>query len=300
MNTYTKEIHPDPEFYIVKFTRNLGMPYLLFIHGGPGFNCGTIEYLIEHNNLFRHLNHNIILYDQRNCGRSRKATNHVVHKNNIEDLQKIIQHLNTRNIHIHGLIGHSYGAKLLYDFYNQFQSEIPGIFISTASSILTPRLNNLILDLAYLKKSKPERYNETLSKMDNLDIKKIWNISEKLTSLFHENKERPFLYWANIECYETVKKIQQQINQPVNMDVFVSVRKDLYLTESNFTVNIDSLDISYLWINGFHDFIINGSEGILSSNPNIITFYKSSHYPHIEENNHFSKLINKFFKKQRN
>jgi len=295
MNSYKKDIPPHPEFYIAKFTKNPDMPYLLFIHGGPGFNCGTIEYLIENNNLFELLDYNIILYDQRNCGRSKKHYENVLHQDNMNDLHEIIEHLiDSLKIKIHGLVGHSYGAKLLCDYYNKFHSTIPGIFVSTATSILTPRLNNLMIDLSYLKKSNPHQFNETLQEMDNLDLKKIWGISEKLTYLFQENKDRPYLYWANLDCFEMITAIQKRINLPMNTNTFVSVRKDLYSNESNFSVDINNLSISYLWINGFHDLIINGSEGILFNKKNIVTFFKSSHYPHIEENNRFCELINKF------
>ncbi|HFD2231688.1 TPA: hypothetical protein ACF2PP_001058 [Legionella pneumophila] len=37
-------------------------------------------------------------------------------------------------------------------------------------------------------------------------------------------------------------------------------------------------------------------EAALSKNKNILTFYKSAHYPHIEENNHFSEILNEFIK----
>jgi len=301
MNKYHKEIVSHPEFYIVKFVKNSEMPYLLFIHGGPGFNCGTVEYLIEHNNLFDILDYNIILYDQRNCGRSKKNSGSVLHQDNVDDLQNIVQYLtNSTQLEIVGLIGHSYGAKLLFDYYNTSHSTISGIFVSTANSILTPRLNNLVLDLAYLKKTNPEQYNETLQEMDELDLNKIWVISEKLTPIFQENKDRPYLYWANLACYETVKKIQNKINQPTDIDTFVSIRKDLYSNKLNFSVDINSLTIPTLWINGFHDFVMNGQEDVLSNNSTITTFYKSSHYPHIEENGRFSKLINEFIKDSRN
>jgi len=299
MTPFKKNILKHREFYIAAFSKKEDAPYLVFIHGGPGFNCGAIEYLIEHNKFFDLLDYNIILYDQRNCGRSKKISEKVLHQENVEDLQKIINHLNLFKIKIIGLIGHSYGAKLLFDFYNRFNSTIPGIFISTANTILIPRLNNLILDLAYLKKTDVVRYNEIFLEMDNLDLKKIWNTSEKLMPFFQENKDRPYLYWANLECFEKIKKVQEKINLPTDIDTFISVRKNLYSTESNFAVDIQSLNIPTLWVNGFHDLIMNGSEGVLSNNSKIITFYKSSHYPHLEENNRFCTLINEFIENQR-
>jgi proline iminopeptidase len=300
MNVYSKTITPHPEFYITKFTRNPDMPYLLFIHGGPGFNCGIVEYLIEHHKLFDLLDYNIVLYDQRNCGRSKNNSTNVLHQDNVTDLHNIIQYLiHSIGITINGLIGHSYGAKLLFDYYNTFASSIPAIFVSTARSIITPRLNNLMIDLSYLKKFNPRTYNEILQEMDNLNLEKIWEISEKLTPLFQENKDRPYLYWANLDSYEMITRIQSQINLPMNAETFVSVRKDLYSNEEIFSVSIEKLNVPYLWINGFHDFIMNGANGISSKNKNIITFFQSSHYPHIEENNRFSELINNFIKKSR-
>ena len=55
MKTYQKDILPHQEFYIVRFTKCSSLPYSLFIHGGPGPNCGVIEYLIEHHNFFSSL-----------------------------------------------------------------------------------------------------------------------------------------------------------------------------------------------------------------------------------------------------
>ena len=99
------------------------------------------------------------------------------------------------------MIGHSYGAKLLFDYYKTYKSTIPGVFVSTAKSILTPRLNNLMLDLSYLKKSNLEQYNKIYNELNNRDLNKIWDLSEQLTPVFQENKDRPYLYWANLKCY---------------------------------------------------------------------------------------------------
>ncbi|HAT9029223.1 TPA: alpha/beta hydrolase, partial [Legionella pneumophila subsp. pneumophila] len=221
----------------------------------------------------------------------------VLQQDNINDLQKIILYLDDHfNLNIHALIGHSYGAKLLFDYYKNYESTIPGVFVSTAQSILTPRLNNLMLDLSYLKKSNLELYNKILNEINNLDLNKIWELSEQLTPVFQENKDRPYLYWANLEYYNLVQNAQKKINLPLDMNTFISVRKDLYSKEANFSVNINELKIRKLWINGFHDFVMNGHQIALSNIHEIITFNKSSHYPHLEENDRFSELLNEFIK----
>lgn len=297
MKAYNKSILSHPQFYIASFTKNTTLPYVLFIHGGPGLNCGTIEHLIEHHHLFDSLNYNIILYDQRNCGKSNKVSKSVLHQDNVDDLQDIVLHLISHcNLNICCLIGHSYGAKLLFDYYKHSLSPIPGIFISTAKSILTPRLNNLMLDLSYLKKSNADLYQKIFNEIEDINLNRLWQISEELTPIFHENKERPYLYWANLDYYHLVKDVQKNINLPIDTKTFISVRKDLYSNESYFSVNIDELKIPKLWINGFHDFVINGHEIAMSKNTKITTFYKSSHYPHLEENERFSELLNEFIK----
>ncbi|HEN5658774.1 TPA: alpha/beta hydrolase, partial [Legionella pneumophila] len=139
-------------------------------------------------------------------------------------------------------------------------------------------------------------YNKLFNAINDLDLNKIWEISEQLTPLFQENEDRPYFYWANLECFHMVQEIQKRIRLPTDTETFISVRKDLYSSELNFPVDIDTLGISKLWINGFHDFVMNGQEAALSKNKNILTFYKSAHYPHIEENNHFSEILNEFIK----
>lgn len=295
MNTYQKNILPHPEFYIAEFTKKKGSSYLLFIHGGPGLNCGALEYFIEHDQLFSSLNYNILVYDQRNCGRSKKFSTPVTHSDNVSDLEKIYNHLkHSLDLKIMGFIGHSYGAKLLFDYYKEYSNTLPGIFISTANNILTPRLNNLLLDLNYLKRINPSYYQQILTEMAQLNLEKIWALTEKLAPIFHENDERPYFYWTNLNTYQKMKEAQENINLPINSATFMSVREDLYTDKNNFSVDIQNLNTPYLWINGFHDFIMNGATHFAHSIKNIICFNQSSHYPHLEENQHFCELINAF------
>lgn len=297
MPKFIKKIIQDSDFYIVSFIDKPYLPYILFIHGGPGFNCAILEYLIENEALFDTLNCNIILYDQRECGRSLVSNLPVLHKHNIKDLHQIITSISQdHKLKISCLVGHSYGAKLLYDYYKKYDSQYLAVFISIADSIITPRLNNLLLDLNYLEKHYPERYKEIFEKINTLDFNSLWEVSEKLAPIFQENKERPYFYWANLTCMNKVMSIQNEMKFLPNNDVFMSVRKDLYSDKANYSVEIDKLKIPKLWINGVHDFIMNGSSAVLSPNPKVKTFFHSSHYPYIEENKKFCELLNEFIK----
>ena len=300
MSKFKKNILLHQKFYIAALTKDENAPYLVFIHGGPGLNCSTIEFLIEHEDFFDSLDCNIVLYDQRASGKSVKffeKAEAVSHCDNVKDLQEIYQYLTSNvSLKIKGFIGHSYGAKLLFDFYNTTKSNIPGIFISTADSILTPRLNNLMFDLLYLKKTNPDKYQNTIAKMDTIDLKTIWELTEELAPHFQENKDRQYLYWANLSIFEKVQEIQKKLDLPINQKVFMSVRRDLYSNIDNCQVNIDMLNIPYLWINGFQDTIIGEPAHGLSKKDKITLFTKSSHYPHIEENSKFCEVVNAFTK----
>jgi proline iminopeptidase len=299
MPKFRKKIVQHDKFYVTYFTKQSDYPNFLFIHGGPGLNSGTFEYLIEHHRYFESINCNLVLYDQRACGRSRnffKYTDRVTHQDNMNDLHGIFLHLLSVGIIIRGFIGHSYGAKLLFDFYNVTKLNIPGIFISTADSILTPRLNNLMSDLNYLKKTNFEKYLSIIANLNDEDLDNLWKITEELAPYFQQNKDRHLLYWANLEIFNEIQEIQKKINLPINKDVFMSVRKDLYSSKVNFSVDIDSLNIPKLWINGFQDSTIGEPTYGFANKSKVKLFLKSSHYPHLEENLLFCKLVNVFIK----
>lgn len=292
---FVKKTIEHPDLYLVSFIRKPELPYILFIHGGPGFNVAVLEHLIEHDSLFNTLCCNILLYDQRGCGRSAPSSSSVSHQHNIDDLNLLISFASKDcNLSIKCLIGHSYGAKLLYDYYKQYNSRIPGVFVSTADSIAIPRLNNLLLDLNFLKRHHPAKYHAVLPTFNAFSFERLWEISEQLASVFEENKERIYFYWANLACMEKVKIIQSNLNLPPNNSVFMSVRKDLYSNPSNYSVKVDELDIPTLSINGAHDLVMSGSNNLLWNNPTVRILFQSSHYPHIEENEQFCEILNEF------
>jgi proline iminopeptidase len=295
MSKFFKTNIPHKDFYIVSFLYKAELPYILFIHGGPGLNSAVLECLIENEEIFSSLECNIILYDQRNCGRSIRSEMTVLHKHNIDDLHEMVTYLSqVQNFKIACIAGHSYGAKLLYDYYKKYDAKYPGIFISTAESITIPRVNNLMLDLNYLKRTHPEKYQEIVKDMDTLDSDNLWKISEELAPVFQENKERIYFYWANLDCMNRVAEIQSKSEIQLNKDVFASVRQDLYMDDSNFSVAIDELSIRKEWINGVQDLVMNGPSGAFSNKYQFKSFFKSAHYPHIEEEEKFCQLVNGF------
>lgn len=298
----TKKIIPHERIYISEHTINHEFPYVIFVHGGPGLNAGVVEHMVESGGIYDTLEANIVFYDQRSCGRSKLVDNSVGHTDNVTDLGEIVNIIVGRlGYSVVAIIGHSYGAKVVFDYFQTKPSNILGIFIASAPSILKPRLTNLILDLNYLKTTNPELYMHILSDFDGkLGPEKIWAITERLAETFKENKARPFFYWANLITKEEAIHAAKSISLPINADVFCSVRKQLYSNEEGCSVDPEIIpDVKSLWINGFHDLIMGGPEAICTAGKKIspLTFFKSAHYPHLEEPDLFCEKVNEFIKK---
>lgn len=242
MLSYTKQVIGHPSLYIVAFTKSRHLPCILFVHGGPGMNSGVLEYLVEHERIFDTLEFDLVLYDQRGCGRSKPVEETIVHADNVRDLEDVYRTV-TEEAHyeIAAIAGHSYGAKLLFDYFQYSKASVPGIFISTAPSILTPRVTNLLLDLSYLKTADKEQYQTLLEEFEDFNPKKLWELTTRLAKVFRENKARPFFYWANLIWQEKVKAIQDKVALPINTEIFTSVRRDLYSKPEKYSVDIDTI-----------------------------------------------------------
>jgi len=269
---------------------------MLFVHGGPGMNSKVLEYMRDHNSFLSDLDLDVIFYDQRNCGRSTAFEGKTSHQDNIEDLDSLVKSLISDGVKIKAICGHSYGAKLLNDYCAQKGTEIPAIFIATAKDIITPRMNNLLLDLNYLKSDQPDVYNKFLSEFENLSIDKIWDITVKLAPYYLINPNRMNYYWANTEKQTEIAKITEEVGIAISSETFSSVREELYSNKGNFDLSIEKLDQPTLWVNGFHDYIMDGNNILESKKLGIMTFNKSAHYPHIEEEQKFCKVVNEFIK----
>ena len=290
---YEKELNFN-RFYIKSFIKSVDLPYILFVNGGPGMSSALLENVIKKKDIFSSLKYNLIIYDQRSCGKSFKSTTSVLHQDNVNDLNLIYQFLVSQpDIKIKSMIGHSYGAKLLIDCETQYSSGLPLIFTATANSILTPRINNLLIDLAYIKQINREKYDKLLARFNKFNSELLWEITDELADIFSKNPSRPYYYWANMQCFDEIENIKKEIHYSINSAVFKSVRNDLYTNEKNCSVDLGKLGPDkYLLINGFHDLIMCGHQ--TKEAKNHLIYMRSAHYPHIEENLRFCEDVNVF------
>lgn len=257
--------------------------YLLFIHGGPGLNAQSlIQYILKYD-LYNELDANIIFYDQRACGKSKKGNCENSYKQQIEDLNDVIIYcLNEYNIS--AVIGHSYGAKLLNDFSEKYQVSIAQVLMATANDIDIPRQNNIKLDLDYLRETDTEKHDAISNKIANLSL---WEISKLLEETFTQNPNRIERYWNNKEAKSNYLNISKDSGFPINNEVFINLRSELYNSKHKEIILNKPNTFHFI---GHHDYIMNG-KSFKKSNKRII-FNNSAHYPHIEEPEYFCEVVN--------
>ena len=226
---------------------------------------------------------------QRGCGQSKDIFENYSHKSNIKDLDYIVRENN-----INCIIGHSYGAKLLSDYCTNINNKIKSIFIGISDSMVTPRINNILYDLVFLKKENSIEYQEIYESLDDFSLDKIWEVSEKVAHLFSSNSTRPFYYWANLKAKESAENIQKDIGFKINPKVFSQVRKDIYELSKISDNDISKISNPKIWINGMHDLVMRGYDLLTKNRENEIVFTKSAHHPHIEEPDKMESIINEF------
>lgn len=104
-----------------------------------------------------------------------------------------------------------------------------------------------------------------------------------------------YFYWANLTMKDKATMATNLINLPINSRIFHSVREDIYTGKVDPIFNPELLTNPFIWINGFQDLIMGGTEALYSKKrKTTTTFYQSGHYPHIEEAELFCEIVNDF------
>lgn len=149
----------EHEIHIEQSGNPKGAP-IIFLHGGPGGGISDIQ-----RQLFDPNKYNVILFDQRGCGRSKPnacISNNTPH-HLVDDIEQIRSHLNISNFH---LFGGSWGSTLALLYAIQYPDRVRsmflrGIFLGSQSEI----------DWIYEDKGcshfHPEAYHELINELDS-------------------------------------------------------------------------------------------------------------------------------------
>ncbi len=149
-------------------------PPIIFLHGGPGYNCAGFE--ITTAQKLADAGYYVIVYDQRGCARSKDfPDNGFTLENNLADLDSIyaLYHLTAAT-----LMGHSWGSTLA-TFYNKKYPTRVNKLILVSSPVSYPETFKTILhhcEEFYVRKNDSTAL-KFLAKLETMDTVTLTNAS---------------------------------------------------------------------------------------------------------------------------
>ncbi len=144
-------------------------PAILFMHGGPGYNCASFEATtaqnLANNGFF------VIVYDRRGEGRSKDANAKFTFEQSIDDVNTI---LNEYKLQKTTIIGHSFGGIIATNFASTYPSKVQALVLVGAPMGLQSSFRNIIAKSKALYLSKNDSlnlmYTGMLEKMDTSSL----------------------------------------------------------------------------------------------------------------------------------
>lgn len=283
---------------------------IFYVHGGPGSHSYDFEVGIQKFDALNQSGYAFITYDQRGSGRSEtneENSKNLSHKNNIEDLNELIaaaaKIFNLERIDL--IYGHSYGARLVYDFlWAHPEINIKYILASINLYPIDAFNTSLFLDLFLLKKNQPKEFKEALKIISDNEKEPYLSsplVRKLFQSLEQRQKDRQQFYWANNAALSWWNEINTRSNVRDNDHAYFRIVETFYDEDFN-PGSYDPKDLNQhgKYIVGFHDILMGGSNTFSSSESNIVKFYSSSHYPHFEEPEYFIQIIRSIFANENN
>ncbi len=146
------------ELYIKTFGEPSATP-VIFLHGGPGYNCSSFEVTTAQN--LADAGFFVIAYDRRGEGRSGAIAEFTFNQSQ-EDLLGIMDSLKIESAH---LIGHSFGGMLAITLAENFPERIGSITLVGAPVSLQESFKTIIKTCESIYQEKQDKTNLSYIKM---------------------------------------------------------------------------------------------------------------------------------------
>ena len=257
------KLEVESPFYISSLKEvNPQLASILFIHGGPGNNSELFELVASNIDCYLKARFNLFFYDQRCCGRSTDfdlATSS--HQKNIEDISTIIKEIEAATgAKLDAIMGHSYGARLAYNFSSQNnETSVKPILLGMAPDFKIPRTRSFLMDILNIKINQIDEFESVKNHIAEFP-KPYWEHASETREFVKDKSLRESFYWAMPRSKNMIDEFKASLTLPYsNNTTFEHQRKDLYADHSNFTGPDSSrIRTDYLWINGLYDFMMAG------------------------------------------
>jgi proline iminopeptidase len=140
-------------------------PALIYLHGGPGYNCSTFEASTAQS--LADLGFFVIVYDRRGEGRSSALTAKYSFEESLADINVLMKQFKISKV---SLLGHSFGGMLAIKYAEEFPQNVEELFLIGAPISLQKTFKNIISRSKEIYTSKGDSTNLTyinlLEKMD--------------------------------------------------------------------------------------------------------------------------------------
>lgn len=144
-------------------------PALIYLHGGPGYNCSTFEASTAQSLADRGFF--VIVYDRRGEGRSSALNAKYSFEESIADINLLMKHFKIAKV---SLLGHSFGGMLAIKYAEKFPENVEEIFLIGAPISLQKTFKNIISKSKEIYTIKGDStslmYINMLEKMDTTSL----------------------------------------------------------------------------------------------------------------------------------
>ena len=154
--------------YIKTFGSTKNQP-LLFLHGGPGYNCVTFEATTAQK--LADKGFYVIVYDRRGEGRSPDTSAQFTFRETFDDLNSILLSLKLDKVN---LIGHSFGGIVATLYAEKYPEKVNSIILVSAPVVLQETFRTIIKKTREIYQKKKDTENlEYLDYLESMDTTSI-------------------------------------------------------------------------------------------------------------------------------
>lgn len=199
--------------YIKTFGDRTDTP-VVFLHGGPGYNCATFEATTAQ--ALADKGYFVIAYDRRGEGRSQGSAKYTF-KQTSEDLLEI---LDSCKINQANLLAHSFGGMVAVNFAEKYPDRVSSVVLIAAPLNMQPSFKNVIAKSDSIYKTKNDQMN--LGYLQMLKTMDTTSLMYSTYSFMHA-MQNGFYTPSNMSeeaktIYQSFKTDTILINNAANMD----------------------------------------------------------------------------------
>lgn len=134
---FVSEAHAADSLYSASFG-NARNPAVVFLHGGPGYNCASFEMGAAQR--LADSGYFVVVFDQRGCGRSASMKGEYTLEEAFDDIQTIYSRYNIKKA---SLIGHSWGGALGTMFAQKYPERVRKLLMTGSPLSFQRTLRNI-------------------------------------------------------------------------------------------------------------------------------------------------------------